>query len=152
MSVQIEDGQPRFHGLTNAEWMALLDLRDWRVRIADALFDIVTDPEALADDRLIALQMLNEGIKAELLPPDPELPDLTVCVLLAISTGQFGVRWWRRFGLARRRKATSERLAGIRCLLNTANQFTYEERVARAVEQAKANKNVGVAAAAGLAS
>lgn len=48
----------------------------------------------------------------------------TMCrVLLYASTGLFRVRWWRRFGLARRRAALSERVASARVMMQTAVQF-----------------------------
>lgn len=136
-SVELDDGKTRWHGLTDDEWLDLWAHWDWQRRIARCLDEIMRGPDSTTEDRLGALTLLNDSIRAELLPPDPELPERVCRLLLAVTQGVFDVPWWRRIGLARRQRKISERLTAARFTLLTISQF-YVRREAESRENQRA--------------
>lgn len=123
MTLQIEDGRSRWLGLTDDDWASLFDAYGWRQRLTNTLLEIIWSRDTPIDERTSALEMLSQGVKANLLPLRADMPD-TVCQVLILSAqGDFKVPWYRRFGLARRRREISSQLLGARALLVTAAQF-----------------------------
>jgi hypothetical protein len=110
-------------GRTDDEWIALWDSHYWKERTVASLMDIAFSRDAAAEDRVGALVLLNEGIKAGLLPLYFNMPDLLCQCLLLASEGALKVRWWRRIGLKRRQQAISDRLTAMRTMVMTVSQF-----------------------------
>lgn len=59
MIVEINDGQVRWHGLTNAEHAALWAREKWVPHVVRTLRQALWDDDASAEDRLMALHLLN---------------------------------------------------------------------------------------------
>jgi hypothetical protein len=122
-----------WHGLTYGAWLRLWNDRSWTVAITNALAEVAWARDASHDDRLMAIQTLNEAILNEALPPDPQYPKMVRDVLLEIVMQGESRRWFG--GRARRR--FHARLMGAKWMLKTAYQFLeytkYEANKAKAV-------------------
>lgn len=128
--------------MRETDWMEIWDRRDWRTRVVDVLCEIVESPDATTEDRLLALSLLNEGMRSGVLPEDENLPDLAVLVGLHGAMGGFSRPWWKRFGLKKRQKVIADQVMAARFLLLTAGQFAMRSRIEEAFSMtAAAAKN-----------
>lgn len=108
-----------WHGLTFEQWMKMWDRAGWREALGCTLYQIARSPDAETQDRLTALQTLNEGITAGLLLKDPGYPEMLRDVLLEIARGDTKPGWF----VKRRRAHLHSRLLGVRWMLQTGAQF-----------------------------
>ncbi len=108
-----------WHGYSDAEVLERWDRQIWREDVACALNEIARDNDAAIEQRLEALQLLNYGMSAGLLPTDPLFPDIACQLMRYITRGQVRPSWFAR----RRRVKIARRLVGASWLLRTAANF-----------------------------
>lgn len=111
-----------WHGLSTEQWIQMWDYAGWRDKVKDTLWEIARCKDASPDDRLVALQSINEAIQRNVLPPDPNYPVALRDIMLSVIAGDVRVGFFAR----RRRKKLKQRLTGARWMLKTAYQFFME--------------------------
>jgi len=114
----IEVDEKRHHGLTDPQWIAMLETGGWEKLVGDALREVATSKAATADIRIAALTTLNLAIQNKDLPADSDYPHFMMRVMSEITRG-VRVFWFRNV----RARRAAERLYAARTLLTTATQF-----------------------------
>ena len=72
-----------WHGYNNDQVLSIFAACGWREAARDALISIGDDRRVLPEDRLRALQILNEATTAGLLPPDFTVPTRSCRVMVS---------------------------------------------------------------------
>lgn len=120
-------------GLSDEEWLSLWDGRGWRVQLKNACVEVASCLEADVEDRLTALQCLNDAMKSDVLFADPWMPQFILEVLLSVTRGERG-SWWKRWYW---RRVMHRRALGAMNLLRTGHQFIAGIRASAAVAVAR---------------
>lgn len=120
MTFLVEESSPV---LTLEQLRDLWESYEWRLQVEFTLRDVLWAPDTSVDDRLAALNLLNQGMASGIFPRDLAISDDTCVVLILITNGSFEIAWWRRIGHKRRQRRLHDRLHGARVAMATASQF-----------------------------
>lgn len=113
------------HGMTDREWLEMFDRGEWKSKVLEACLQVAACDHAAPSDRQFALAVWSDLIHLELaprrLPDGTPFPEVVRDVQLAIVSG-------RPAAVDEALRDTcSERMVGVRWLLNTVAQFMREE-------------------------
>jgi len=107
-----------WHGMSEQDILTRWNEYDWQKYVHETLMVIASAPDALVEDRLLAMQLFDTAVAHSLLPADPHFPDFCCRVLLHITRG------FTKRGSRRAHRSHGARLAGVRALLRTVANFT----------------------------
>ena len=108
-----------WHGLTPEEWTRIMEAGGWRAVVEVALREVSMCRRAAVEDRLNAINILNQGIISGQLLPDTSYPVFMRDALIDITRHGERSRWFGR----RERRRLHARVIGAKWLLQTVAQL-----------------------------
>ena len=123
--------EKKTHGLTDAEWLKMLDeVPTWRAECVRVLITTACDERLSPDDRLLVIANLEEAINLEIIPLDMvELPRLIRDVMLSIMRGGQNLRCVIDEPHQQYERQARERVEGARQLLRLAHKCVHRHTV-----------------------